>query len=412
MTETDRPDPQTFAREQDAAAADPNALNRTELDDGVAIEDLPKVSLHDHLDGGLRPQTVIDIATRLGIELPETDAEDLADWFYEQSSDGTLEDYLETFELTVAVMQHPEDLRRVAREWVLDLAEDGVIYGEARWAPEQHLTGGLTLEAAVQAVQTGLDDGVAEVIMTGGDIRVGQVLCAMRQGARSADIARLALHYRDAGVVGFDLAGPEDGFPSEEHAEAFEILAEAMFPTTVHAGEAAGIDSVRGALIAGNALRLGHGTRLAEDITVEEQDDEQVSVSLGRTAQWVKDRGIALEMCPSSNLQTGAWGEDLEDHPFDIFYQLGMAVTVSPDNRLMSDTSVSRELGLLVEAFDYDLEDLLNFQLNAANAAFLPMEDRLELMERISVGFALVLRRTYGLDDEDVEDDDFEDLDD
>ncbi|WP_442916226.1 adenosine deaminase, partial [Leucobacter sp. M11] len=397
MTETDRPDPQTFAREQDAAAADPNALNRTELDDGVAIEDLPKVSLHDHLDGGLRPQTVIDIATRLGIELPETDAEDLADWFYEQSSDGTLEDYLETFELTVAVMQHPEDLRRVAREWVLDLAEDGVIYGEARWAPEQHLTGGLTLEAAVQAVQTGLDDGVAEVIMTGGDIRVGQVLCAMRQGARSADIALLALHYRDAGVVGFDLAGPEDGFPAEEHAEAFEILAEAMFPTTVHAGEAAGIDSVRGALIAGNALRLGHGTRLAEDITVEEQDDEQVSVSLGRTAQWVKDRGIALEMCPSSNLQTGAWGEDLEDHPFDIFYQLGMAVTVSPDNRLMSDTSVSRELGLLVEAFDYDLEDLLNFQLNAANAAFLPMEDRLELMERISVGFALVLRRTYGL---------------
>ncbi|MEB4615303.1 adenosine deaminase, partial [Leucobacter sp. M11] len=372
-------------------------MNRTELDDGVAIEDLPKVSLHDHLDGGLRPQTVIDIATRLGIELPETDAEDLADWFYEQSSDGTLEDYLETFELTVAVMQHPEDLRRVAREWVLDLAEDGVIYGEARWAPEQHLTGGLTLEAAVQAVQTGLDDGVAEVIMTGGDIRVGQVLCAMRQGARSADIALLALHYRDAGVVGFDLAGPEDGFPAEEHAEAFEILAEAMFPTTVHAGEAAGIDSVRGALIAGNALRLGHGTRLAEDITVEEQDDEQVSVSLGRTAQWVKDRGIALEMCPSSNLQTGAWGEDLEDHPFDIFYQLGMAVTVSPDNRLMSDTSVSRELGLLVEAFDYDLEDLLNFQLNAANAAFLPMEDRLELMERISVGFALVLRRTYGL---------------
>lgn len=396
MTEIDRPD--TEHPETEALA-----YNLTELDDGVSIEDLPKVSLHDHLDGGLRPQTIIDIATRLGIELPTTDADELADWFYDQCSDGSLEEYLKTFELTVAVMQHPEDLRRVAREWVLDLAEDGVIYGEARWAPEQHLTGGLTLEAAVQAVQTGLDDGVAETIMTGGDIRVGQVLCAMRQGERSADIARLALHFRDAGVVGFDLAGPEDGFPAEEHAEAFEILSEAMFPTTVHAGEAAGVDSVRGALIAGNALRLGHGTRLAEDVTVEDQDDEQVSVSLGRTAQWVKDRGIALEMCPSSNLQTAAWGEELEDHPFDIFYQLGMAVTVSPDNRLMSDTSVSRELGLLVEAFDYDLEDLLNFQLNAAGAAFLPMEDRLELMERISVGFALVLRRTYGLDDEDFD---------
>lgn len=365
----------------------------------VTIESLPKISLHDHLDGALRPQTIIDIARREGIELPTVDPDALGEWFLDQCSDGSLEDYLETFALTTAVMQHPEDLRRVAREWVHDLADDGVIYGEARWAPEQHLAGGLSLEAAVQAVQTGLDEGVAEIMMEDGEIRVGQVLCALRQGGRSAEIARLALHFRDDGVVGFDLAGPEEGFPAEDHAEAFRILDEAFFPATVHAGEAAGLASVSGALLTGRALRLGHGVRLAEDVAVKAQDDESVTVTLGRTAEWVKDRGVTLELCPSSNLQTGAfaqWGTKLEDHPFDLFYQLEMAVTVNPDNRLMSGTTVSRELALLMEVFDYDLTDLQNFQTNAAMGAFLPMEERLELVDLIAEGFADALRRAVG----------------
>lgn len=360
------------------------------LPGGVSIEALPKVSLHDHLDGGLRPETIIDIAKRQGLPLPTEDPDELAQWFVDQCTGGTLPEYLETFELTLSVMQHPEDLRRVAHEWVLDLADEGVIYGEARWAPEQHLRGGLTLEAVVESVQAGLEDGMAQVIAEEGEIHVNQVLCAMRQGGRSLEIAQLALHHRDDGVVGFDLAGPEEGFPAGNHVEALELLARHQFPTTIHAGEADGIESVRGAIVDGRALRLGHGTRLAEDIKVESQDDDAMQVSLGRVAQWVRDRGIVLECCPSSNVQTAAfsqWGDTLADHPFDLFYQLGMNVTVGPDNRLMSGTSVSRELALLAEVFAYDLGDLQQFQVNAAMAAFLPLEDRKALVDEIEEGF-------------------------
>lgn len=363
---------------------------------GVRIEALPKISLHDHLDGGLRPETIIDIAKREGVALPTEDADELAQWFVDQCTGGTLPEYLETFELTLAVMQHPEDLRRVAHEWVLDLADEGVIYGEARWAPEQHLRGGLTLEAVVDSVQAGLEDGMAQVIAEDGEIHVNQVLCAMRQGDRSLEIAELALKHRDDGVVGFDLAGPEEGFPAGNHLAAIDLLARNQFPTTIHAGEADGIESVKGALSDGRALRLGHGTRLAEDITIESEDGDSTEVSLGRVAQWVRDRGIALECCPSSNVQTGAfsqWGDTVADHPFDVFYQLGMNVTVGPDNRLMSATTVSRELALLAEAFSYDLGDLQQFQVNAAMAAFLPLEDRKALVDEIEEGFVEAVRQ-------------------
>jgi len=351
------------------------------------IEDLPKVSLHDHLDGGLRPETIIEIANRDGIELPETDPDDLADWFVEAASGGDLTEYLKTFELTVSCMQKPEDLRRVAYEFALDLAFDGVIYGEVRWAPEQHLRGGLTLNAVVESVQTGLDEAMAEVSRDGGHLRVGQILCAMRQENRSLEIAQLALDHRDTGVVGFDLAGPEDGYLPENHEDALDLLAKHHFPVTIHAGEEGTIESVEQAVFH-RALRLGHGTHLAEDIDLEE-DGDGLLVTLGTTAQWVLDRGIALECCPSSNLQTGSspWGSDIEDHPFDVFYQLGMKVTVNTDNRLMSDTTLSQELALLVDAFDYTLEDLYQFQVNAAMAAFLTLEERLDLVRNIAEGF-------------------------
>jgi adenosine deaminase len=279
---------------------------------------------------------------------------------------------------------------RVAREFVQDLGADGVVYGEIRWAPEQHLSRGLTLDQAVEAVQEGIEEGIDDVNQNGRGIRVGQLVSAMRHTNRSLEIAELAVRHRDRGAVGFDIAGPEAGFPAANHRRAFDYLAEQYFPATVHAGEADGLESIRSAIIDGRALRLGHGVRLAEDIVIERQDDENTYVSLGPLAQWIKDREIALETSPSSNLQTGAiaaWGDDILDHPFDLLYQLGFRVTVNTDNRLMSATTLSRELALLADAFDYDLTDLEVFQLNAAASAFLPLEDREELADIITAGF-------------------------
>ncbi|AXH35320.1 adenosine deaminase [Humibacter sp. BT305] len=356
----------------------------------IPFESLPKVSLHDHLDGGLRPATIIEIADEIGFELPATDADDLGDWFEESADSGSLPDYLATFDVTLGVMQTREGLTRVAREFVQDLAADGVVYSEVRWAPEQHLQRGLTLDEVVEAVQAGLEQGVDDVHAEGQTIRVGQLITAMRHAGRGLEIAELAVRHRDRGAVGFDIAGAELGFPPANQLAAFDYLAHHLFPTTVHAGEADGLDSIRGALFHGRALRLGHGVRLAEDVTIERQDDDNTYVSLGVLAQWVKDREIALELSPSSNLQTGAiaqWGDELVDHPFDLLYQLGFRVTVNPDNRLMSNTTISRELALLTETFAYDLDDLETFQLNAAAASFLPLEDREDLADAISDAF-------------------------
>ncbi|QAY74617.1 adenosine deaminase [Agromyces protaetiae] len=358
--------------------------------DGTDIRALPKVSLHDHLDGGLRPQTIIELGDALGLAVPSSDAEALGDWFETQSNSGSLVEYLKTFDLTTAVMQTREGLTRVAREFVQDLGADGVVYGEIRWAPEQHLTAGLSLDEAVEAVQEGLEQGADDVRHLGGRIRTGQLITAMRHADRGLEIAELAVRHRDRGVVGFDIAGAEAGFPASKHRTAFDFLASKFLPVTVHAGEADGIESIKGAIVDGRALRLGHGVRLAEDLAIERQDDENTYVSLGQVAQWVRDREIALELSPSSNLQTGAieaWGDELVDHPFDLLYQLGFRVTVNVDNRLQSATSLTRELALLSDAFGYDLEDLLTFQLNAASAAFLPLDDREELAEQIEDGF-------------------------
>ncbi len=355
---------------------------------GASITALPKISLHDHLDGGLRPQTILDLAAGTDIALPATHPAELADWF--NAKKDSLVEYLETFDLTTAVMQTHDNLVRVAREFVQDLAADGVIYGEVRWAPEQHLIHGLTLDSAVEAVQEGIEAGIEDVRGSGGDIRVGQLVSAMRHADRGLEIAELAVRHRNRGVVGFDIAGAEAGFPAGRLRDAFDYLAGQFFPATVHAGEAAGIESIRGALIDGRALRLGHGVRLAEDVIIAREDDENTYVTLGPVAQWVKDREIALEMSPTSNVDTHAfaqWGDELIDHPFDLLYQLGFRVTVNTDNRLMSRTTLSRELSVLAETFGYDLTDLAVFQLNAAAAAFLPLDEREDLADLITMGF-------------------------
>jgi adenosine deaminase len=351
---------------------------------------LPKVSLHDHLDGALRPATIVELADEVGASLPATEADELADWFHRSADSGSLVDYLKTFDVTTSVMQTADGLTRVAREYVEDLAEDGVVYGEVRWAPEQHLASGLTLDGAVEAVQAGLVQGVELVRAGGRQIRVGQLVTAMRHADRALEIAELALRHRDGGVVGFDIAGAEAGYPPSRHRVGFDHLARQLFPVTVHAGEADGLESIRSALFDGRALRLGHGVRLAEDLRLDREDEDNTYVTVGRLARWVRDRQIALELCPQSNLQTGAieaWGTELADHPFDLLYQLGFRVTVNTDNRLMSDTTLSKELALLTETFDYDIDDLRLFQLNAVDAAFLPLEDREELADLVDSGF-------------------------
>lgn len=361
--------------------------------DGVDLTTLPKISLHDHLDGSLRPQTILELAAEAGIAVPASEPEGLKQWFSEASNSGSLVEYLKTFDLTCAVMQTADNLTRIARESVVDLAVDGVIYGELRWAPEQHLTQGLTLDEAVEAVQVGIEEGIDEAEDLGYSIRIGQLVTAMRHANRSLEIAKLAVRHRTNGVVGFDIAGAELGFPASNHAEAFDYLAREYFPVTIHAGEADGLPSIESALFDGRALRLGHGVRLAEDIDVDGEDGEESDatyVTMGMLAHWVKDRGITLETSPTSNLQTGAiaqWGGDITDHPFDLLYQLGFIVTVNTDNRLQSDTTLTRELWLVADAFAYDLADLETFQQNAAASAFLPSEERDALADLISEGF-------------------------
>ncbi|PQZ87896.1 adenosine deaminase [Arthrobacter sp. MYb222] len=388
----------------------------TDYDPEFDFRDLPKVSLHDHLDGGLRPQTIIELAAEIGHELPETEAEALGEWFRESADSGSLPRYLETFEHTVAVMQTRDALIRVAREFVEDLAEDGVIYGEVRYAPEQHRREGLSLDDVVDAIQEGLDQACEQLNAEGHPMQIGQIVTAMRHSDQGMEIAKLALRHRGRGVVGFDIAGAEDGFPPSVMKEAFDLLAENLFPTTVHAGEAAGLDSIKEAILIGRAQRLGHGVRVAEDIEIEfgaiDENGEELSddtglVSLGPVANWVRERGIPLEVCPSSNLQTGAtskFGEGIGNHPIDLLVQTGFNVTISPDNRLMSGTTLSDEFELLVEAFDYDLEDLLDLTLNAAEAAFVPLEMRELLVEYINDYYDNLL------DDEDYEEDEYENV--
>ncbi len=339
------------------------------------LREAPKVLLHDHLDGGLRPATIVELAGEIGHRLPRAEPEELGRWFVESADSGSLERYLETFEHTVAVMQTPEALTRVAAECVQDLADDGVVYAEVRYAPEQHLTAGLGLEEVVDAVSAGFKQGMAA---SGGRIVARQLLTAMRHKARSMEIAELAVAYRDDGVVGFDIAGAEAGYPPTRHLDAFEYLQRENAHFTIHAGEAFGLPSIWQAIQWCGADRLGHGVRIIDDINT----DADGGATLGRLASYVRDKRIPLEMCPSSNVQTGA-ADSIADHPIGLLAKLRFRVTVNTDNRLMSGTSMSRELALLAEAFGYDLDDLRWFAINAMKSAFIPFDERLAIIDDV-----------------------------
>jgi adenosine deaminase len=338
------------------------------------IRRVPKVLLHDHLDGGLRPSTVAELAENIGYAgLPATGVADLTEWFHgAAAASGSLDRYLEAFNHTVAVMQTEDALVRVARECAEDLAADGIVYAEVRFAPELHVDS-LELPAVVEAVLEGFRQGTSGTPLTA---RV--LLTAMRSAARSTEIAELAIAYRDQGVAGFDIAGREAGHPPTRHLDAFQLMSRANGHFTIHAGEAFGLPSIWEALQWCNADRLGHGVRIMDDITVSVDG----AITLGNLAGYIRDTRVPLEMCPTSNVNTGVCAA-VAEHPIGLLKELGFRVTVNTDNRLMSNVSLSGELHTVADAFGYGWEDLRWFTVNAMKSAFLPFDQRLALINDV-----------------------------
>jgi adenosine deaminase len=342
------------------------------------IKRLPKALLHDHVDGGLRPQTIIDIAREIGYTgLPTNNADELATWFRESCDSGSLVRYLETFSHTIAVMQRRQDIVRVARECVVDLARDGVVYAEVRGAPELFTEKSLTMSDVVQATLEGYRLGEVDAKAEGHSIRVTSILCGMRQNKHSQEVAELVVEYRDGGVVGFDIAGPEDGYPPSDQQSTFEYLRRENAHFTIHAGEAYGLPSIWEAIQLCGAERLGHGVHIMDDI-----DLSGAVPKLGRLASYIRDRRVPLELCPTSNLQTGA-AKSIKEHPIGNLAKMRFRITVNTDNRLMSQTSMSKEMGQLVDAFDWTFLDLQRVTINALKSAFIPFEERLAIIEEV-----------------------------
>jgi adenosine deaminase len=344
----------------------------------IDMRRMPKVLLHDHLDGGLRPATIIELAQDIDHALPSKDPAMLAQWFADQADAGNLEQYLTTFDQTVAVMQSYEAIERVAAEAVQDVAADGVVYAEFRFAPEQHLRLGMTprevAQAALEGIRRGEESCASEPASEcAAPIQVGLILSAMRQAQSSVEIAQLAIEMHGNGVCGFDIAGPEAGFPPELHVNAFAMLREAGVPITIHAGEAAGLDSIQAALDQG-ATRIGHGVRLAQYL--ETPEGKELSAR-------IVEQDIALELCPSSNVQTGA-AASIADHPITQLAQAGLPVTINTDNRLMSQTSLSHEMMLVHREAQWDWDDLCHAVQCAARNAFISDQKRAELEQVIS----------------------------
>jgi len=350
--------------------------------DRSLLRSLPKVLLHEHLDGVLRPRTIIELAREIGYaEIPTQDPDDLAAWFHRGANKGNLAEYLQGFAHTIAVMQTEEALERVAYEQAEDLSRDGVVYFETRFAPVFHTRRGLSHQRIVAAVLKGMERGRKDF-----GIQSGLIICAMRNMNVSLEMAELAVDFRGRGVVGFDLAGEEGGYPPKKHIEAFHFLQRENFSITIHAGEGYGKESIWQAIQYCGAHRIGHATRLIDDITI---CDGKV-VKLVDLAQYVLDKRIALEICLLSNVHTGA-APSVAEHPFKIFYKEKFRVTLNTDNRLMSDTTMSKEFAAVAEAFDLSLGDFEKITINAMKSAFLPYHRRCDyIYSVIKPGYAKV----------------------
>jgi adenosine deaminase len=339
--------------------------------DQSLLQRLPKVLLHEHLDGVLRPQTVVDLADEVNYsELPTRDPEALGRWFHQGANQGSLAKYLEGFKHTIAVMQTAEALERVAYEQAEDLSRDGVVYYETRFAPVFHVSKGLTHQQVISAVLKGVARGRQDFGM-----HSGLIICAMRNMNVSLEMAELAVDFRERGVVGFDLAGEEGGYPPKKHVDAFHYIQRENFNITVHAGEGYGKESIWQAIQYCGAHRIGHGTRLIDDIAVADGK----AVKLGDLAQYVLDKRIPLEICLISNVHTGAT-PSIEQHPFRILYQEKFRVTLNTDNRLMSNTTMTKEFEAAAETFGLGIDDFEKISINAMKSAFLPYDQRIDLI--------------------------------
>jgi adenosine deaminase len=328
------------------------------------LQTLPKVLLHDHVDGGLRPQTIIEIAKEINLALPSYEADALQQIIFESCNEGSLEKYLKNFDYTIAVMQSYENLVRVSRECVLDLAQDGVIYAEVRGAPELFTQGGLSIAEVISATLEGISQGITEAKTQGKIIETYFIACAMRHANRSLEVAETVLQFRDKGVVGFDIAGAESGFPASNHRAAFDLLHDQGFPYTIHAGEAAAFTSMQDAITNCRAKRIGHGVRLIDEI-----DFSSDTPVLSDAAKFILDQQIHLEMAPTSNLQTGA-AMSYQTHPAAILHELGFNVALNTDNRLMSNTTLTREYEVMSQAHNWDLKVAETMNQRARKAAF------------------------------------------
>lgn len=343
------------------------------------IKRLPKVELHDHLDGGVRPKTIVELADLYNIELPTRDPQELAAWFHRGADRKNLGLYLEGFDTTISVMQTEQALERIARETIEDLAEDNVVYVETRFAPVLHLQRGLNLEKVVQSVLRGLEAGREK---TG--VQFGLILCAMRDQTVSLETAELAVAFREKGVVGFDLAGDEYGHPPKKHLDAFEFIRRMNFNITIHAGEAFGMESIWQAIQYCGAHRIGHATRLLEDMSVRGTRIEK----MGSLAHFIRDKRIPMEMCLSSNIHTGA-AASLDEHPFPIYYRNDFRVFLGTDNRLMSNTSLGKEMHLAVNHYNLTLRDLEKITINAMKSAFIHYDERIKIIfDTLKPGYA------------------------
>ena len=343
------------------------------------LKTVPKVLLHDHLDGGVRPSTVAELAKINDYKnLPTTVPSELAKWFRKACDSGSLETYLETFVHTVGVMQTTESLKRVAFEAGQDLANDGVVYAEIRFAPELHQNKGLTLDQVVEAVVTGFSEAEIAMSKEGKPIVLRALLTAMRTAARSSEIAELAVKWREKGVVGFDIAGKEAGYPPTRHLDAFDAVRRANFHMTIHAGEAFGLPSIWEAVQICGTDRLGHGVRIVDDLSFQSNGE----IKLGELSSYVRDKRVPLELCPSSNIQTGA-AKSIKEHPIGVLTRLGFRATVNTDNRLMSDTSMTKEMYLLVTELNFTLKQLQWLTVNAMKSTFIPFDQRLKLINEV-----------------------------